>query len=605
MTTMTTVGTDDARTAAPARRTGALARLPAPPSWLLALAGVVLGGLGARVQSDVVGRSTTFIVVELLVGGILLAVGLLIRALRPTNRCWALLAGTGLLWLFSVLGPIHHEDVALLTFAFGRAYVPLLAWAVLAFPTGRLARRSERALVAAFVGLALLRALGRLLLHVPPDFLGCGCVRNRFLPITDDRWWRLTEEAYAWGLGAAAALMLVASGRRWLVATGAGRRMATPVLVAAAALALAAGHEGIVGWGASFGRTGPRSYEVYAWAHIGVAAAFVAGYVRLRAVRSAIVDVVADLGEGAPPARLQQALARALGDPTLQLVVYADGDTVDVEGNPTTIDDPDPARAVTTIRRDGVPVLALVHDVALLEDPGLVQAVAASVRLATDNHRLERELQDQLAQVAASRARIVAAGDEARRKIERDLHDGAQQRLVAIALNLRLTQLQLGASGDDATNERLETAVDDLAAAIADLRNLARGIHPAILAESGLAAAVRSLADRLPVAVNVDVQLDAEPALEIGAAAYFIIAEALTNVVKHAHASSADVEIVCAGGRLSITVRDDGVGGVDASKGSGIGGLGDRVAAAGGSIDVVSPPGAGTTIHVELPCASS
>jgi signal transduction histidine kinase len=261
-------------------------------------------------------------------------------------------------------------------------------------------------------------------------------------------------------------------------------------------------------------------------------------------------------------------------------------------------------RALTRIERRGQPVAALVHDAALLEDPGLVNAVVAAVRLTLDNEQLQSELESQLAEVAASRARIVAAGDEERRRIERDLHDGAQQRLVTIALALRLAETRLAEDADPAVRDVLAQGVKDLGEAIDELRDLARGVHPAILGESGLVAAIESLADRSPLDVSLELDVHAEPTSAVAAAAYFAVAEALTNITKHASATTVTVRVVDRVGSLHISVTDDGAGGADPG-GSGLRGIADRVAAVGGTLSVDSPPGSGTHFQVDLPCASS
>jgi signal transduction histidine kinase len=213
---------------------------------------------------------------------------------------------------------------------------------------------------------------------------------------------------------------------------------------------------------------------------------------------------------------------------------------------------------------------------------------------------LQAEVRAQLEDVRASRARIVAAGDAERRRVERDLHDGAQQRLVTLALALQLARAQ--ASGSDATlPDTLDRATTELELALAELRELARGLHPTILVEDGLAAAVESLADRSPVPVGVRAP-DSRFAPELEATAYFVVAEALTNVAKYAAATRASVSIDRHDDVLVVEISDDGLGGADPGRGSGLRGLDDRVAAAGGRLSVVSRPGEGTTIRADIPC---
>jgi signal transduction histidine kinase len=207
---------------------------------------------------------------------------------------------------------------------------------------------------------------------------------------------------------------------------------------------------------------------------------------------------------------------------------------------------------------------------------------------------------DSRAQLTTSRARIVTATDDARRRIERDLHDGTQQRLVALGLALRLAQSMVPADLVE-LQTRIGQVVDELTEAVEELREIARGIHPAILSEGGLGPAVRTLARRAAIPVEVAVRTDTRPADPVEVAAYYVVSEALTNVVKHARASYADVAVEERDGVLHLSIRDDGVGGADPAGGSGLIGLQDRVLALGGSIEVNSRPGDGTAIVVDLP----
>jgi signal transduction histidine kinase len=207
---------------------------------------------------------------------------------------------------------------------------------------------------------------------------------------------------------------------------------------------------------------------------------------------------------------------------------------------------------------------------------------------------------DSRAQLTASRARIVAAADDARRRIERDLHDGTQQRLVAISLTLRLAQATVPADLSELRSQ-LGRVTDELTEATEELRELARGIHPAILSEGGLGPALRTLARRAAIPVELDIRTDTRPAEPIEVAAYYVVSEALTNTTKHARASHTDVTVEQRDTQLHLSIRDDGIGGADPAGGSGLIGLRDRVHALGGTIEVTSRPGDGTGIVVELP----
>ncbi len=264
---------------------------------------------------------------------------------------------------------------------------------------------------------------------------------------------------------------------------------------------------------------------------------------------------------------------------------------------------PDVGRAATILEADGHVGGAVVHDDTLLDDPDALRTVAAVVRLAIDNERLQDDLRAQLIEVRASRTRIVEAADAERRRVERDLHDGAQQRLVALAVSLRTIRTQLGDDVAPGAAAELEAASGEVRAAISELRELAQGLDPAILREAGLGAAVQSLADRSPVPVSVDVQLDDRLPPQVETAAYFVASEALANVAKHAHASSVTIRAQRHDDRFRLEVADDGVGGADI-RGAGLRGLIDRIAAVEGTFTLTEPAGGGTRIEVTIPCAS-
>jgi len=247
-------------------------------------------------------------------------------------------------------------------------------------------------------------------------------------------------------------------------------------------------------------------------------------------------------------------------------------------------------------------VAALVHDASLADEPELLEATVAAARLAIDNARLQAEVRAQLEQVRASRARIVRAGDIERQRIERNLHDGAQQRLLALSFALRMAQSQ--ADGNPELTTALGDAAQQLKEALAELRELAQGLHPAILTRSGLAAAVRAAARRAAVPADLADVPEERFSPDVEAAAYYVVSEALANTGKHASATGARVSIGRSGGVLRVQVADDGVGGADPAAGSGLTGLADRVAALGGTLCVTSPPGAGTVVTAELPCGA-
>jgi len=298
--------------------------------------------------------------------------------------------------------------------------------------------------------------------------------------------------------------------------------------------------------------------------------------------------------------RVRDAVVRTLGDPLAEVGFWiADSARyVTAEGERLPLP-PGPGREVTYIEGRGEPLAAIVHDAALRDEPALMDAVGAAARFAVENERLHAETLARLEEVRESRARIVRAGDEERRRIERNLHDGAQQRLIAVTI-----QLGMIAETPEAAPVRpaLAATVDEVRAALTELRELAQGLHPVVLRDDGLAAAVEYLAERasVPVTVRVPAQRFDEQA-EV--ASYFVISEALANIGKHAPAAAASVEIAERDGGLLVQVRDDGPGGAAANGGSGLRGLADRVAAVRGRLDIESPPGQGTRVAAWIPCA--
>ena len=310
-----------------------------------------------------------------------------------------------------------------------------------------------------------------------------------------------------------------------------------------------------------------------------------------------------ELGQASSADKLRDVLVETLQDPPLQLAFWhSDTESyVNLEGRPVQLPDERSQRAVTLVQRDGTPLAAMIHDAALADEHKLVQATAAAARLRLENKQLQAQVRAQLADLRASRARIVEAGDSERRRVERNLHDGAQQRLVSLSLAIRLAQAQLGPNVNPEAQARLAQASEELQVALSELRQLVRGIYPTILTQQGLVAAVESLAQQAPVPVEVAVACQRYTTV-VETTAYFVVSEALTNVAKYAQATAATVTAEQVYGWLIVDVTDDGIGGVDPAKGSGLSGLADRVAALGGVLQVDSPAGGGTRVRAELPC---
>jgi signal transduction histidine kinase len=330
---------------------------------------------------------------------------------------------------------------------------------------------------------------------------------------------------------------------------------------------------------------------------------FLVALLRTEHEMSSVGDLVVKLSDGMLPEQLQPALARTLHDPSLEVLYWLPtlGRYADLSGKNVGLPAPDSSRAATVLGDPGSPVAALVYDSSLRTQAKLVDTAAAAVRLALENARLQVQLRAQLDDVRQSRARLVDAADSERRRVERDLHDGAQQQLVTLLLSLQLAKAEAVRGSDSKTAQLLEGSINSLRQALDELRSLARGIHPTILAEAGLMPAIRSLADRCPIPVEVTGDLDRiEPKLEM--ALYFVAAEAITNAVKHSKGQRICVDVRRGSGWATVDISDDGIGGADLTRGTGLVGLADRVAAVGGRLNVLSSHPHGTTLHAEVPC---
>jgi len=300
---------------------------------------------------------------------------------------------------------------------------------------------------------------------------------------------------------------------------------------------------------------------------------------------------------------VREALAERLGDRTLAIAYWLPERElfVDERGRPVELPEPGSGRSWTAVEHRGRRVAAIIHDAELQARPELVEAAAAGAVLALENEQLKADLRARLEELRASRKRIVEASVEARRRLERDLHDGAQQQLVSLSLDLQLLRSRLV---DETARALVDSTIEKLAAALAELRELARGIHPAVLSDRGLAPALEALAQRSTVPVELELALDERLPAGIETAAYFVAAEALTNVAKYAQAESVRVSATDGGGALRVEIADDGVGGAEAARGSGLRGIADRVSALDGTLSVDSPAGGGTRVVATIPYGS-
>jgi signal transduction histidine kinase len=315
-------------------------------------------------------------------------------------------------------------------------------------------------------------------------------------------------------------------------------------------------------------------------------------------------DLVVELGQAPTPEQLRDGLGRAIHDPSLAIAYFLkDGRWVDVDGRDTELPLPSSGRSATLVRRAGSPVAALIHDASVADDEGLVEAVAAAAGLALENERLHAELRARLEDLAESRARIVETGDAERRRLERDLHDGAQQRFVAVAVRLESARRLVAAS--PGAEHALDVARTELREAIDELRGLAHGIHPWTLSRRGLGAALRALARRSAIPLDLDVDSMQRVPSSVEAAAYFIAAEAVANATKHSQATHISISAHVEEDVLRLFVADDGIGGADDKRGTGIQGIRDRAEAAGGRLLLSSPAGGPTVIEVRLPAVEA
>jgi signal transduction histidine kinase len=552
--------------------------------------------------------------------------GLVAWRRRPDNRIGPLMVVIGaslLLWSLRTL-----SVPALVSLGMWMSLGPgvqgvLLGTLVLAYPSGQITSRLGRA----WVALALVGLLGpqlALALSTPLGFPGCLECRPLLVLWYDERTrvalLNLTVLIFA--VLAIALLLLLA--RRWLKASTPARRVLAPVWLAGAVVAVvvvsvaivdASVEDSLISRGPvpSLGRflrgNIPLSVlELLPWvvavSLLLVPLALLWGFLRAHLGQAAVSNLAIELGRVGDRAPLTESLRRALGDESLDLVLWSRpaGEYVTTEGLTVSLPAEGSDRAVTRLDGEDGPLAALLHDQVLTERASLVNGVAAVAQLAIENERLHAEVKSQLEEVRASRERIVRAGDEERRRVERNIHDGAQQRLVSLSLALSMAHAKATHVAPDVV-QTIMAAETELKEAIGELRELARGIHPAILTEAGLGPALESLADRSPIPVTVQTNLQGRLPPLVEATAYFVVAEALTNVAKHTAASTASLDATVADGWLRLTVADNGGGGADPARGSGLRGLLDRVAALGGRLSIEDDGSGGTRLTAAIPCA--
>ena len=518
----------------------------------------------APLQEAASGAEIRLAVADLVVGLVLIGCGVVAWSRRSESRTGLLLALSGIAWFlgtFAASGRSGYADFGALFVTLHRA---LLVHALLSYPSGRLESSTERAAVAFAYAVSVIADVGE-----------------------------TPEVAIVLAL-----VVVVVGARRFLDASGPQRRARLPAAAASAAYGAVLFVSGVVRVdGSSLSQD-----RAVLWAYMVVVALVAVGLtldlVLGRWTQATVTGLVVDLGEAAETGTLRDRLAGALGDRSLVVgYLLADrGVHVDDRGREVELPEEDSERRVTIVRDGDDPVAALVHDAGVLADPELVRSVAAAARIAVVNVRLQAEIRDRLGELEASRQRLVETGDAERRRLERELREGAERRLAEVEV---LLEAAAGHAAGDVRTTLAETQAK-LLRTRSELREFARGVHPRVLTDGGLPAALRELSGRSTVPVELTVP-DVRFASPVEAAAYFVCSEALANAGKHAAASRASIDVSERGGDLIVSVRDDGRGGATLDGGTGLPGLADRVQALGGRLSVTSPAGGGTRLVAELP----
>jgi signal transduction histidine kinase len=573
----------------------------------LAILGLIEAGAAAAILATSADPAlSTFQQVSVpVIGVIWVGTGLLAWLRRPDNRTGALMAMAGFAWLLGTLVELWSAPAAVVVgYLVAPLYIVCAAHLVLAYPSGRLPSRGLLALVVGLYLTATAAQLPALLMaHIGSSF------RQHSGP--DPLVVHATVLSSEWPGAVMEILGVILLGftvrallRRWRVASPPRRRLLAPViwpaigmfaflaLVLVAAIASLPDAVGTVGW----------IGETIFFAAIPIV--FLAFLLRTQVSGvGAVGDLMAKLQNAPARGEMREALAQALRDPSIELGYWlpAQQRYVDASGRPFELPEPDSRRALAEIEHDGRPVAVIVHDATLLDQPELIQSVGAAAALALENERLDAELRSRIQEVSASRVRLITAEEAARRRLERSLHDGPQQRLVALALGMRTARSRLPDHPDTAA-ELIEACEKELTTTIDELRELARGIHPAVLTDRGLEPALESLCGRFPIPVEISELPDERLPAAVESAAYLVVSEALANIAQYSRATHATVAVARRNGHALVEIRDDGVGGADPSRGNGLRGLVDRVSALDGSLELVSAPGEGTIVYAEIPC---
>jgi signal transduction histidine kinase len=535
--------------------------------------------------------------------------GLFISLWHPNNRIGRLMTAASFAW-FSVNLNCVDSNIAFTIGSFSYIlYLAIIEHMFIVFPYGYLRSATDRALVIAIYCWCLgLNALAMLVWDSAHyDCFNGGCPRNLFEIYPDPALNMAMGRVLCDGtcLLMAGTLFLVAF--RWRQATVATRRIMTPVALGAIPVAAST----LIDQGIQYGTPWPIDLwsQPGQWLLLAVPVSILLGLLRLRLGHAALAELVVQLNtlpQGEPWEKLRQLLRKTMRDPTVDFghrhskdapLINADGHVIDLAM----------ARSTQGIQEledaDGTVHSVLLYDPILDQDPRLVRAVVEAVKYTVQNERLEAERQARLKEIQELTVRMVTAADTERRRIERNLHDGSQQTLLALEILLARCHKK-ASDGDLSTLPELLSNASEMTSSVVDgLRDFCRGMHPTILSEAGLEAALESLQQRSPLDVSLDLLLPERLPALAETTAYFVASEALANATKHAHANVVTIRAAIEATELVVEIRDDGVGGATFHDGGGLQGLADRVAAVHGQFQVYSPAGDGTGMIVRIPCA--
>ena len=597
-------GRDEAANALPVNDAGWGSLMTAPGSWIarpgapvFMTLGVAACGAGVfALAHDSTAPVDSWDVLETLVGWTFVGSGLYAWHRRPVNRMGPLLVLAGLTYLVGRALRQVSLSIAFTSGAWiGDLWTVAFVCVLVAFPDGRLNAGFDRIIPGLILLVVGPLELAWLLFWNPRD----GGPGNALLAWDNERVAGGIDTAQRLIVAGATLVLAVVLARRWLAASKPLRRALLPVLAGAASLLLGASLNALDKVGVS----APVVRWLLLLAFIAVPVAVMGGVIRSRLARAGVGTLVLDLRADPSPEELRLSMARALGDPSLEVAYwlpkhahYADG-----AGRPVAVDTGGRGRSTTLIDRGGVPIAALVHDSSLDDERELLDSVAAAAGIALENGQLHAELHARLEDLQGLQTQAIEAGATERKRLERNLHDGTQQRLIALSIELTLLERRIGADPDVAA--RLVHARNEVTTSLAELREIARGAHPAALTAHGLPTALQQVTGVCAVPARLKVDVGDRLPEPVEAAAYYVVSESLANVGKHADATGVSVDVFRAGTALVVEVTDDGVGGADPDKGSGLRGLHERVQALGGTLRVSGPLLGGTMIRAEIPYA--